>query len=74
MDSVRKFLSTATLPVKAFMAISVISAAVVLNRSVISPYFKRQRYKQAEEWANKIYEQEERVKEGGGSTTNNILY
>lgn len=74
MNPVQKFLATATLPVKAFMAISIISAAVILNKTVISPYFRRQRYKQAEDWADLIFEQEDRENETGVNGTNSISY
>lgn len=63
-----RWFATATLPVKAFMGISVISAVVVLNKWVVRPHMAKQRYKRAEEWANIIIEQEENDPDG----TNNI--
>lgn len=55
---------------KMLMAISLTSGMVVIHRTYYAPYVRRQRYRQAEEWANMIMEQEE-AGEGG---SNNISY
>lgn len=69
-NPISRWFATATLPVKVFMGISVISAVAVLNKWVYRPYVHRQKYRRAEEWAQMIIEQEENDPNG----TNNISY
>lgn len=70
MSPLQRWLQTATPLSKTLMAISITTGLVVTHRWFYAPYVKRQRYKQAEEWANWIIEQEEK----GESENTNITY
>ncbi|KAG6447036.1 hypothetical protein O3G_MSEX004708 [Manduca sexta] len=58
---------------KLLMAISITSGVVVCHRMFYAPYVRRKRYREAEQWANAILEQEENA-EYGQDGTNNISY
>lgn len=70
MEAVKRWFGTSSPLVKMLMAISITSGLVIIHRTTYAPYVKRQKYKQAEEWANMIIEQEE----SGEGGTNNISY
>lgn len=60
MGALQRWLHTASPLSKTLMAISATTAFVVGYKYFYAPYARRQRYKEAEEWANFIIEQEER--------------
>lgn len=70
MERISRWIQTSTPLMKMLMAVSVTTIAVVVHRNFYAPYARRQRYRQAEEWANMIIEQEERGDDG----PNNISY
>ncbi|XP_047985508.1 uncharacterized protein LOC125225717 [Leguminivora glycinivorella] len=59
MEAVKRWFSTSSPLVKTLMAVSVTSGLVVVHRLFYAPHVQRKRYRQAEEWANMIIEQEE---------------
>lgn len=71
-DYVRRWFQTANPLSKTLMGISITTSVVLVYRLWYAPYSKRQRYRQAEEWANMIIEQEEKEEAERGST--NLSY
>lgn len=72
MKAINRWYKSASPFVKVLTAISITSALVLVHRTIYAPYVKRRRYRQAEEWANMILEQEELKEED--RTNYNISY
>lgn len=66
MSVISRFIRTASPTVKALMGISIFTTGYLIHKNFIKPAIRRKKYKEAEEWANMIFEQEE--KEDGGTT------
>lgn len=63
MNAISRWFKHSSPLAKGLMGVSLISAFYVGNRLLYVPYARRQRHKQAEEWADLIIEQEERMQE-----------
>lgn len=72
MNLIQRWLRTANPLSKTLMAVSITTCVWISYKWWYAPYARRQRYRQAEEWANMILEQEE--KEESEKGRNNISY
>lgn len=63
MDPIRRWFKHSSPLTKVLMAVSITTALYVGNKLWYAPYTRRRKLKEAEDWANFIIEQEERLQE-----------
>lgn len=69
MERLSRWFQASTPLVKMLMAVSVTTIVVVVHRNLYAPFRRRQRYRQAEEWADILIEQEEQGKNSSNNTS-----
>nr|BAM18860.1 unknown unsecreted protein [Papilio xuthus] len=63
MNSIKQWLKHSSLLSKMLMGVSITTAVYITNKLWYTPYTRRRKLKEAEEWANFIIEQDERLQE-----------